>query len=559
MSKLARQLSLLLALGLLCGLSVPRTPADSPAPASGFTFTSGVPAYDTAYQKARGVLAADTKNGSFMAGTSWNEVWTRDTSYSVDLAAALLSPQVSKDTLLAQRQPVAGIGECWFQDVCGHFGGWPNLTDSIVGATGAWSLYTVTGDTSLLRPCYDRTARTLQRAERDAFSPALGLYGGCASFMESDSAYPPEYANNGAAIAKTYALSTNLLYYHAFVVTARMAALLGERPQPFQAKADALKAAINARFWMPAKGYYGYFLNASGKIEDRMEGTGEAFAILYGVADPARAKRLLHDTPTTPRGYPCLWPQYPKWTAYNTGDALYYHNGMIWPFVEGYWAWAAAREGDVATFGRELDALTVLSQQNDTFMEFYHPEDGKPDGSSRQLWSAAGYLSMIYHGLFGMEFDPQGIRFAPVVPAPFHRLSLTDVRYRHCLLNITVTGQGNQVRRFLLDGKPQKKAFFDAARTGSHAIEIQLGHRPGLVQNSQRLGGLAREVGRAALHGNAARVVHFLQDAEERRQVLRVLGIRDAPIFGPGDMDVRQPRPRRPRLLKRLPFQVDVI
>ena len=225
---------------------------------------------------------------------------------------------------------------------------------------------------------------------------------------------------------------------------------------------------------MPDKGYYGYFVHADGTLEDRMEGTGEAFAILYGVADPAPARRILHDTPTTPLGFPCLWPQYPKWKDYNTGDAFYYHNGMIWPFVEGYWAWAAARTGDAATFGGELDKLTALSEKSDTFQEFYRPEDGRPDGSPRQLWSAAGYWSMVYHGLFGMEFAPNGISFAPVVPAEFHQLSLTDVRYRNSLLTITVTGQGTHVKRFLLDGKPQTNAFISGSLTGSHRVAIEM-------------------------------------------------------------------------------------
>ena len=34
----------------------------------------------------------------------------------------------------------------WLQDKCGHFGGWPNLSDAIVGTRGAWSLYLVDGD-----------------------------------------------------------------------------------------------------------------------------------------------------------------------------------------------------------------------------------------------------------------------------------------------------------------------------------------------------------------------------------------------------------------------------
>src|SRR5208282_84466 len=157
-------------------------------------FTSGLPAYDQAYQKARGVIAADVKDGKFLAGQNWAQVWTRDTSYSVELACALLHPDVSKTTLLGLTQSVAGIGECWYQDKCGHFAGWPNLTDAIVGASGAWALYLVTGDRDLLRPLYERTLRSLQRARRDAFNEKLGLFGGCSSFMESDSAYPRKYA-----------------------------------------------------------------------------------------------------------------------------------------------------------------------------------------------------------------------------------------------------------------------------------------------------------------------------------------------------------------------------
>ena len=176
-----------------------------------FEFASGVPAYDQAYQKARQVIAADVKDGKFLAGQNWAQVWTRDTSYSVELACALLHPDVSKTTLLGLTQSVAGIGECWYQDKCGHFAGWPNLTDAIVGASGAWALYLVTGDRELVRPIYDRTVRSLKRAEQDAYDPQTGLFRGCASFMESNSGYPKKYAMKGDMIARTCALSTCLL------------------------------------------------------------------------------------------------------------------------------------------------------------------------------------------------------------------------------------------------------------------------------------------------------------------------------------------------------------
>jgi hypothetical protein len=448
--------------------------SSEPAAGTGFTFRSGMPRYDGAYEKARQVIASDVKDGAFLAGANWAQVWTRDTSYSVELACALLHPDVSKSTLLGLREEVEGIGECWYQDKCGHFAGWPNLTDAIVGAAGAWSLYQVTGDKELLKPVYLRTVNSLKRAERDAFHAEVGLFGGCSTFMESNSGYPKKYAMKGPLIAKTHALSTNLLYYRGYVVAARLAELLGEESQPFREKAAKLAQAVNDRLWMPDRGYYAYFLDAEGNLDPRMEGTGESLAILYGVADRAKAQSILRQTPQTAWGVPCLWPQYPEWMDYKKQFAMFYHNGMIWPFVEGYWAWAATKMQDVDVFARELDALVKLSEKNDTFMEFYHPEEGEPGGSPRQLWSASGFLSMIYHGLFGMQFEEDGIRFAPVVPQKFQHLSLAGVKYRDCTLKITVVGHGTQLDRFLLDGKPQAAPMLDGALRGEHEIEMHL-------------------------------------------------------------------------------------
>jgi Mannosylglycerate hydrolase MGH1-like glycoside hydrolase domain len=464
--------SLLMGLSLCNFATSARGEGVTPEPS--FVLASGSPPCDQAYNKARRVIAADVKDGKFLAGQNWAQVWTRDTSYSTELACALLHPDVAKTTLLGLTQAVDGIGDCWYQDRCGHFAGWPNLTDAIVGAAGLWSLYEVTGDRELLRPLYDRTMRSLQRAERDAFNKELGLFSGCSSFMESDSAYPKAYADNGPKLAKTFALSTCLLYYKGYLVAASAGESLGEDVRPLRQKAARLKDAINRHFWLPEKGYYAYFIDEQGALNPRMEGLGEAFAILTGVASPQRAKQILASTPTTPWGFPCLWPQFDEWKSYKTDFAHYYHNGMIWPFVEGYWAWAASSAKDAPTFGRELAALIKLSENNDTFMELYHPEDGKPDGSPRQLWSASGYLSMIYHGLFGMNFEPDGIRFEPVVPATYSELVLSDVMYRQARLKITVHGNGTKVREFRLDGQKQGKPFFAGTRAGEHQVEIEM-------------------------------------------------------------------------------------
>ena len=109
---------------------------------------------------------------------------------------------------------------------------------------------------------------------------------------------------------------------------------LGEDVRPLQEKAAALKKAINAHFWQPDKGYYGYFIDDTGTLNPRMEGLGEAFAILTGVA-AGREVQILNSTPTTAWGFPCLWPQFEEWRDYKRDFAHYYHNGMIWPFVQG--------------------------------------------------------------------------------------------------------------------------------------------------------------------------------------------------------------------------------
>jgi glycogen debranching enzyme len=159
---------------------------------------------------------------------------------------------------------------------------------------------------------------------------------------------------------------------------------------------------------------------------------------------------------------------------YAARRSLLYHNGMIWPFVQGYWAWAAADSRDLPTFDGELVKLLNLSQKTNTFKEFYFPEQGRPDGSADQLWSASGYLSMILHGLLGIDFEENGIRFAPLVPARFSSLSLSQINYRYSVLNLRILGHGKNISSFKLDGTVLEKPFLDAALTGTHQIEIQL-------------------------------------------------------------------------------------
>jgi hypothetical protein len=54
----------------------------------------------------------------------------------------------------------------------------------------------------------------------------------------------------------------------------------------------------------------------------------------------------------TPYGLPRPQPCYPLWTERLIRDAYFNHNGMMRPFVQGYWAWAAATRGEAEVFAR---------------------------------------------------------------------------------------------------------------------------------------------------------------------------------------------------------------
>jgi Mannosylglycerate hydrolase MGH1-like glycoside hydrolase domain/Glycosyl hydrolase family 65, C-terminal domain len=432
---------------------------------------SGHEDHDAAYAKAIGDVAANIVDGRLIAGQRWDSIWTRDSCYALDLGAGLGVPEVGEATLRALTSRQDG-GEVWTQDRAGHFGGWPHLSDASVGAIGLWAVYQATGDESLLRWGFEVTRASLARAEGAVFDRASGLFRGCASFMESNSAYPIQFAFNGPAVGRTKALSTNLVHYRAYVLAARMAALLGEGEQSYVDKAEALKQAINRRLWDPARGLYAYFEYAGGRRSSRMEGLGQALAILWGVADESQAEAVFKNTAGSPFGLPCLAPPYLFWRFSYGNDADYYHNGMVWPFVQGYWAWAAASRGNVDVFGDELEALTALSGRAGTFHEFYRPGGGVPDGSARQLWSAAGYLAMVHNGLFGLRIDAGRIRFAPVVPAKFDRLSLTGFRYRGMVLDLQIIGSGTRLAAFAVDGEPRSEPELPLELSGAHTVTL---------------------------------------------------------------------------------------
>jgi hypothetical protein len=371
---------------------------------------------DSAFDRGRPIACR-----CFIAGKEWPFVWTRDVSYSIDLGLWRLDPARARASLLFKISPprnrAAPRGLYVMQDT-GSGGSWPISTDRVVWFLGARHLL---GDGAFADTVYRALTDTLAQDRRYVFEPRVGLYRGETSFLDwREQTYPAWTAHDVVFIAQSFALSTNVLHYEALQLAAAMARQRRQQAVAarYSREAQALKQAINNRFWRPDRGLYMSYIG--GPVDPRPFDTydflGLDLAITSGVADSQRATESLEHYPAWPAGSPVIWPE--------RRDQPIYHNRAIWPFVSEYTLRAARRVGDPSLIALEVRSLMRGAALNASNMENYSllaqsthvpgPLGGPVVDSPRQLWSVAGYLDMVVRGVFGLKDDGS---VAPELPA----------------------------------------------------------------------------------------------------------------------------------------------
>jgi hypothetical protein len=73
-----------------------------------------------------------------------------------------------------------------------------------------------------------------------------------------------------------------------------------------------------------------------------------------------------------------------------------------------------------------------------------------------------------------MHFSPEGLAFAPTLPAGVEHLHITGLPYHHARLDLTIEGQGAGVAEFCLNGAATPP-FLPQAAAGEQHIMIRLG------------------------------------------------------------------------------------
>lgn len=403
------------------------------------------------------------EGGCFETGRLWSYVWTRDTAYAVDLGLAAMDPTRARNSLEFKLSERRGGGDLQVVQDTGSGGSYPISTDRVSWAMGAWTLLQYLDGSErddFAARALEALSNTLEHDRTIAYDSDDGLYRGEQSFLDwREQSYPEWTATDVVHLGMSKSLSTNLLHFNAMQVAASLADEAGDTTlrDRYQGWADALSDAIVSELWLEEEGLFSTFSTTTldPSATRRFDLLGSALAVLLGVADDARAARVLESYPHYGPAAPVQWPQQQQ--------TRIYHNRAEWPFVDAYWLRAAARADNDAVADRITAALMRGAALNLSNMENFEAATGAPwvdDGaasgpvvnSQRQLWSVAGYLAMVHRTIFGLNARPEGLAITPYVTAGMRngifantdRVVLNDFPYRGrtitVVLNLPIAG-----------------------------------------------------------------------------------------------------------------------
>ncbi len=419
--------------------------------------------YNMALDEMVNAVEPDT---TLRTGKEWAGVWTRDVSYSILLSMAYLQPEASRISLMKKVDSKGRI----IQDT-GSGGAWPISTDREIWAIAAYEVYKVTGDRKWLEYIYPIIKRSLEDDAKTVYAPETGLAKGETSFIDWREQSHPKWMQC-ADIYNTETLSTSIVHAQAWKVLSEIASDLGHKKvaEEAKAKSEEIAAAVNKYLWMDDKGYYAMYRYGRDNmiVNPRAETLGESLAIMWDVADPARAKTITENNPTTPFGAAIFYPQ--------IADMPSYHNNALWPWVGAWWTMANAKAGNEDGVMQGFGSIVRPAALFATNKENFNLDNGDiytELNSSNMLWCLSGNLALTHKILFGIDFGKDRLSFHPFVPKVLSGdLKLDNFKYRDAVLDITLKGYGDKIKSFKVNGKEQSPEIFAKKAKGKMNVEI---------------------------------------------------------------------------------------
>ena len=435
-------------------------------------YKSDFPISDAIYNlTTEEMIKAVEPDSTFRTGKEWAGVWTRDISYSIILSMAYLQPKVAEYSLLRKVK-----NNLIIQDT-GTGGAYPVSTDRMIWAVAAWELYKATGNMDWLRQAYGIIKKSIEADIVNAYDTETGLVKGESSFLDWREQTYPRWMQP-ADIYESECLGTNAVHYQANIILSKMAKILNDEEVAVRHSkiAEHIKEGINKYLWLEDKGYYAQYLYGRNfkSVSSRSEALGEALCVIFGISNAERSKKIVSSVPVTDYGISCIYPQIPNIPPY--------HNNGVWPFVQAYWALASAQAGNEQSVLESIAAIYRPAALFLTNKENFVAETGDFAGtqinSSNMLWSLSGNLALVHKILFGVKFDDDSLRFQPLVPKALSGTrTLTNFKVRNSILNIELSGYGNRIVDFEIDGKKSATAAISYLLSGTHSVKIVLDNK----------------------------------------------------------------------------------
>jgi hypothetical protein len=360
-------------------------------------------------QISDGAFAEPVDCECYQTGEQWSWVWTRDIAYAVELGLAWLDPDRAARSLMFKLSEPKGGGPLQIVQDTGTGGSWPVSTDRVAWARGAMAVLRVSDQPALREAATEAMRSTAEIDRKYAYDERDGLYRGETSFLDwREQSYPAWTEGNVVHIGMSKSLSTNL--DHLFLLRS-LESLTGEAHG-----ADDLAAAIDATFW-DGVAYRSYTTTGLDPAPARQQ---DLLATSFAVLDLGTHPEALAAYPQGPYGPPVIAPQQQL--------VPIYHNRGIWPFVTAYSVLAARAADNGAAFDAGIDSLVRGAALNLSHMENLelatganYLDDGDYSGpvvnSRRQLWSVAGFLGAVAHGVFGVEGSDGTLTADPLLPS----------------------------------------------------------------------------------------------------------------------------------------------
>ncbi len=439
--------------------------------------------YNLSLEEAVKSINKDSFGEVFYTGTSWQKVWTRDTALSNLYSLSWVFPEISYNCEREKVKSSGGVSV--FEQDTGTGGSYPVSTDKIITMLSVWETYLADGNKEHLSYFYDICSNTIMQDMNVAYDTDAGLFRGETCGLDwRDQTYPDwtseTYDSGLSAIAESKTASVNAIYCRVLEIMSKAARVLskGEAAEQSWAKmAGDLKQKISDRLWNGDMGLYSsweYPEYMGSVLSEKTDVLGNGFALWFDIGTDSQLDQICENSPLVPYGADTVYPQ--KQGKLSNANKVY-HNRGIWPGWESTLMVGAAYHGNKALAEEIFNSNVRGAATSLTNKEVINYLTGEGVESDQQLWSIAGTLAGYYRVMFGMNYDEDGISFDPYIPSwmqgPFE---LSNFKYRNSTLTIRLSGEGDRVKSFAVDGvkKDIESYVFPPESTGRHTIEIEM-------------------------------------------------------------------------------------